>query len=87
MFYETDKQELVLAKLLCMDAGKDRPRLMKCHELGGSQVQTAVIQCRELFIHGKAMVPFVQLSTNCRLDDFITVQFFFIVLKAYSTVS
>jgi hypothetical protein len=35
VFYETDKQELVLAKLLCLDAGKDRPRLMKCHELGG----------------------------------------------------
>ena len=36
-FYETDKQELVLDKLLCLDAGKDRPRLMKCHELGGTQ--------------------------------------------------
>ena len=22
---------------------------------------------RELFIHGKAMVPYVQLSTNCRI--------------------
>jgi polypeptide N-acetylgalactosaminyltransferase len=38
-WYETDKKELVLAKLLCLDAsGKDRrPRLMKCHELKGGQ--------------------------------------------------
>ena len=28
---------------------------------------------RELFIHGKATVPYVQLSTNCGLDNFITV--------------
>lgn len=36
-WYETDKEELVLSKLLCLDAYKDRPRLMKCHELGGTQ--------------------------------------------------
>ena len=42
------------------------------------------ISCnRELFIHGKAMVPCVQLLTNCGLDNFITV---FILLKADSTV-
>ena len=29
-----------------------------------------------LFIHGKAMVPYVHLSTNCGLDNFITVHFF-----------
>ena len=32
---------------------------------------------REFFIHGKAMVPYVQLSTNCGLDNFITVQILF----------
>eukprot|EP00095_Tigriopus_kingsejongensis_P011293 snap_masked-scaffold14_size734282-processed-gene-2.16 protein:Tk11293 transcript:snap_masked-scaffold14_size734282-processed-gene-2.16-mRNA-1 annotation:"polypeptide n-acetylgalactosaminyltransferase 35a" len=39
MWYETDKQELILAQLLCLDAdGKDRrPKLMKCHELRGYQ--------------------------------------------------
>ena len=29
---------------------------------------------RELFMHGKAMVPYVQLSINCGLDNFTTVQ-------------
>ena len=33
-------------------------------------------QIRELFVHGKTMVPYVQLSTNCGLDNFITVNFF-----------
>ena len=36
-FYTTDKQELVLTKLLCLDATKSKPRLMKCHEMGGLQ--------------------------------------------------
>ena len=38
-WFETDKNELVLAQLLCLDASsKDRvPRLMKCHELKGTQ--------------------------------------------------
>ena len=36
-FYKTDKSELVLAKLLCLDASKSKPRLMKCHEMGGEQ--------------------------------------------------
>jgi polypeptide N-acetylgalactosaminyltransferase len=33
-WYTTDRAELILSKLLCLDAAKDRPRLMKCHELG-----------------------------------------------------
>ena len=37
-WYKTDKSELVLAKLLCLDSTKKQPRLMKCHELGGTQV-------------------------------------------------
>ena len=31
----------------------------------------------ELFIHGNAMSPYVQLSTNCGLDNFITAQSLF----------
>ena len=38
-WYKTDKSELVLSKLLCLDATKKQPRLMKCHELGGTQVK------------------------------------------------
>lgn len=37
VWFETDKNELVLAQLLCMDAGEHRPKLSKCHEMGGSQ--------------------------------------------------
>lgn len=37
MWYETDKKELVLAQLLCLQAGKQSPYLYKCHELGGDQ--------------------------------------------------
>nr|CAD7399250.1 unnamed protein product [Timema poppensis] len=34
---QTDKSELVLAQLLCLDANDQFPRLSKCHEMGGSQ--------------------------------------------------
>ncbi|XP_075212719.1 polypeptide N-acetylgalactosaminyltransferase 35A-like [Lycorma delicatula] len=37
MWYETDKSEFVLARLLCLDAGDRQPKLSKCHEMGGSQ--------------------------------------------------
>lgn len=37
MWFETDKHELVLAKLLCMQSGKGSPMLYKCHETGGDQ--------------------------------------------------
>ncbi len=42
LWYETDKQELVLSKLLCLDAtakakANNAPRLMKCHELRDGQ--------------------------------------------------
>ncbi|KAJ8917489.1 hypothetical protein NQ315_005538 [Exocentrus adspersus] len=36
-WYETDKNELVLAQLLCLQAGKTSPILYKCHEMGGDQ--------------------------------------------------
>lgn len=37
MWYETDKSELVLAQLLCLQAGKRSPIVFKCHEMGGNQ--------------------------------------------------
>lgn len=36
-FYHTDKNELVLAQLLCLEAMERRPRITKCHEMGGAQ--------------------------------------------------
>ncbi|XP_058128947.1 polypeptide N-acetylgalactosaminyltransferase 35A [Anopheles ziemanni] len=40
-WYETEKAELVLGQLLCLDvpssATKGRPKLNKCHEMGGDQ--------------------------------------------------
>jgi len=36
-WYTTDRFELVVARLLCMDAGKGDVRLMKCHEMKGQQ--------------------------------------------------
>ena len=44
--------------------------------------QNGFIDCAE---SGKAMVLYVQLSTNCGLDHCCT-NYFFIVTKAYSTV-
>ncbi|XKL61571.1 hypothetical protein PGB90_008628 [Kerria lacca] len=39
VWYETDKNELVLGQILCLDAGtpSDKPKLSKCHELRGTQ--------------------------------------------------
>lgn len=37
LWYETDNSELVLAQLLCLQAGKAGPILYKCHEMGGDQ--------------------------------------------------
>jgi polypeptide N-acetylgalactosaminyltransferase len=34
---ETDKHELIIAELLCLDASSDIPRVSKCHELRGTQ--------------------------------------------------
>ncbi|KAL3282878.1 hypothetical protein HHI36_006037 [Cryptolaemus montrouzieri] len=34
---ETDKHEMVLSKLLCLQSGKNGPVLYKCHETGGNQ--------------------------------------------------
>ncbi|XP_019763497.2 polypeptide N-acetylgalactosaminyltransferase 35A [Dendroctonus ponderosae] len=37
LWYQTDKNELVLAQLLCLQASKPHPILYKCHELGADQ--------------------------------------------------
>ncbi|KAJ3654522.1 hypothetical protein Zmor_013705 [Zophobas morio] len=37
LWYETDKNELVLGQLLCLQASKPHPILYKCHEMGGDQ--------------------------------------------------
>ncbi|EFA04575.1 polypeptide N-acetylgalactosaminyltransferase 35A [Tribolium castaneum] len=37
MWYQSDKNELVLGQLLCLQAGKKLPILYKCHEMGGDQ--------------------------------------------------
>ncbi|CAG9767599.1 unnamed protein product [Ceutorhynchus assimilis] len=37
IWYQTDRNELVLAQLLCLQAGKPKPILYKCHELGADQ--------------------------------------------------
>ncbi|KAG8229030.1 hypothetical protein J437_LFUL007585 [Ladona fulva] len=37
IWYQTDKNELVLGQVLCLDASGEYPRLSKCHEMGGDQ--------------------------------------------------
>ena len=37
MWYETDKNELVLGQILCIEGAEKIPKLGKCHEMGGSQ--------------------------------------------------
>ncbi|XP_072761861.1 polypeptide N-acetylgalactosaminyltransferase 35A [Anoplolepis gracilipes] len=37
MWFETDKNELVLGQILCMEAAEKIPKLGKCHEMGGNQ--------------------------------------------------
>ncbi|GFG31907.1 hypothetical protein Cfor_11963, partial [Coptotermes formosanus] len=37
IWFETDRSELVLATLLCLDASETYPKLGKCHEMGGDQ--------------------------------------------------
>ena len=39
---------------------------------------------RELCMHGKAMVPYVQLSTNCDLDSFNIVKNIFSLHQKHS---
>jgi len=37
MWYETDKNELVLGQMLCMEGAEKIPKLGKCHEMRGNQ--------------------------------------------------
>ncbi|XP_022256687.1 polypeptide N-acetylgalactosaminyltransferase 11-like isoform X2 [Limulus polyphemus] len=37
IWHETEKNDLRLAELLCLDAKERYPRLAKCHEMGGTQ--------------------------------------------------
>ncbi|OAD62591.1 Polypeptide N-acetylgalactosaminyltransferase 35A, partial [Eufriesea mexicana] len=37
MWYETNKKELVLGQMLCMEGAEKIPKLRKCHEMGGNQ--------------------------------------------------
>lgn len=37
IFYQTDKDELILAKLLCLEASNKIPRMGKCHDMRGNQ--------------------------------------------------
>ncbi|XP_014473131.1 PREDICTED: polypeptide N-acetylgalactosaminyltransferase 35A-like isoform X2 [Dinoponera quadriceps] len=37
MWFETDKNELVLGQMLCLEGAEKTPKLGKCHEMGGSQ--------------------------------------------------
>lgn len=37
MWYETDKNELVLGQMLCLEGSSKIPKLGKCHELGDNQ--------------------------------------------------
>ncbi|XP_076663956.1 polypeptide N-acetylgalactosaminyltransferase 35A [Andrena cerasifolii] len=37
MWYETDKNELVLGQMLCMEGAEKVAKLGKCHEMGGNQ--------------------------------------------------
>ncbi|KAK7066078.1 hypothetical protein SK128_019191 [Halocaridina rubra] len=36
-FYQTDRNEMVIGKLLCLEASDHFPHLGKCHEMGGTQ--------------------------------------------------
>ncbi|CAL4174136.1 unnamed protein product, partial [Meganyctiphanes norvegica] len=37
IFHHTDRDELVLGRLLCLEAADRLPRIGKCHEMGGNQ--------------------------------------------------
>lgn len=56
MWYETDKNELVLGQMLCMEGAEKVAKLGKCHEMGGNQEwrhkRAVSIYC---FIHASYM--------------------------------
>ncbi|KAJ8687555.1 hypothetical protein QAD02_023349 [Eretmocerus hayati] len=55
MWYETNKHELVLGQMLCLEGSEKMPRLGKCHEMGGNQ---------EWKISGSRAIPIYNLATG-----------------------
>jgi len=53
-WYQTDRQELVLSQLLCLDSAKSAVRMMKCHEMGGEQEWTVMEKGKETTIYNMA---------------------------------
>lgn len=37
MWFETERKELVLGQMFCLEASDKKPKLGKCHEMGGDQ--------------------------------------------------
>ena len=50
MWYETDRNELVLAQMLCLEGNGRTPKLGKCHEMGGNQEWRHKGTVREILI-------------------------------------
>nr|CAD7460016.1 unnamed protein product [Timema tahoe] len=57
MWFETDKSELVLAQLLCLDANDQFPSLSKCHEMRGSQEWRHQGESPKLTLDGRSLHP------------------------------
>ncbi|XP_014239119.1 polypeptide N-acetylgalactosaminyltransferase 35A [Trichogramma pretiosum] len=55
MWYESDRHELVLGQMLCLEGSEKMPRLGKCHEMGGTQEWKHV---------GSRSVPIYNLATG-----------------------
>ncbi|XP_008213320.2 polypeptide N-acetylgalactosaminyltransferase 35A [Nasonia vitripennis] len=55
MWYETDRQELVLGQMLCLEGSEKMPRLGKCHEMGGTQ---------EWKVNGSNKIPIYNIATG-----------------------
>lgn len=93
MWYETDKSELVLSQLLCLEAGDNFPRLYKCHEMGDNQewkkrghVSTAIKLTYFYFYYQEVRVLlclvsyFYCLKTFRRILQFITWHLGYVLL-------
>nr|CAD7260065.1 unnamed protein product [Timema shepardi] len=68
MWFETDKSELVLAQLLCLDANDQFPRLSKCHEMGGSQEwrHQGEVSSLETLVTGKPLWAIIGRTSGTR---------------------
>ncbi|XP_050725170.1 polypeptide N-acetylgalactosaminyltransferase 35A-like isoform X2 [Eriocheir sinensis] len=55
LFHQTDRNELVLAQLLCLEATDNLPLIRKCHEMGGAQ---------EWRVKNQMSVPLYNLATG-----------------------